>query len=97
MSLYDAAIDAAKERFRPILMTAISFLFGVFPLILATGTGSEARVVMGVALFGGMSVATLLGVFMYPMLFIFIGKIFKYEQKRDAQAAITAQEETQDA
>ena len=88
MSLFDAAIESARQRFRPILMTAFSFILGVLPLVVASGAGAEARVVMGVALLGGMSAATLLGVFFYPMLFIFIGKIGKYEQKRD-QAAQT--------
>lgn len=82
-SLFDSAIEAAKSRFRPILMTAFSFILGVFPLVVAAGTGSEARKVMGMALLGGMSVATLLGVFFYPMLFVLIGKIAKYEKKRD--------------
>jgi HAE1 family hydrophobic/amphiphilic exporter-1 len=85
LSLYDAAIKAAKSRFRPILMTAFSFILGVMPLVIASGAGSEARVVMGMALLGGMTLATLLGVFFYPMLFVFIGKIAKYEQKRDLQ------------
>ena len=82
LSLLEAAITAAKSRFRPILMTAFSFILGVFPLVIASGTGSEARKVMGMALLGGMTVATLLGVFLYPMLFIFIGKIAGYEKKR---------------
>ena len=51
-SLYDAAIAAAKSRFRPILMTAFSFILGVFPLVVASGTGAEARKVMGMALLG---------------------------------------------
>jgi HAE1 family hydrophobic/amphiphilic exporter-1 len=85
LSLYDAAIKAARMRFRPILMTAFSFILGILPLVVATGAGAEARVVMGMALLGGMSLATLLGVFYYPMLFIFIGKIARYEQKRDLQ------------
>ena len=85
LSLFDAAVKAAELRFRPILMTAFSFIFGVLPLVVASGAGSEARVVMGMALLGGMSIATLLGVFFYPMLFVFIGKIAKYEQKRDLQ------------
>ena len=55
------------------------------PLVVASGSGAEARVVMGVALLGGMTLATLLGVFFYPMLFVFIGKVGKYEQKRDKQ------------
>lgn len=87
LSLYDAAIKAARLRFRPILMTAFSFILGIFPLVLATGAGAEARVVMGMALLGGMSLATLLGVFFYPMFFVLIGKIGKYEQKRDMQAS----------
>jgi HAE1 family hydrophobic/amphiphilic exporter-1 len=82
LSLYDAAVKAAKMRFRPILMTAFSFIFGVFPLVFASGAGSEARVVMGMALLGGMSLATILGVFFYPMLFVFVGKIGRYEEKR---------------
>jgi len=83
MSLYDAAMESAKLRFRPILMTAFSFILGVLPLVVATGAGAEARKVMGVALLGGMTIATILGVVMYPLLYIFIGRIAKYEQKRD--------------
>jgi HAE1 family hydrophobic/amphiphilic exporter-1 len=83
LSLFDAAIAAAKSRFRPILMTAFSFILGVFPLVIAAGSGAESRKVMGMALLGGMSLATLLGVFLYPMLFVAIGKLFGYEKKRD--------------
>jgi HAE1 family hydrophobic/amphiphilic exporter-1 len=85
MNLFEAAVEAARSRFRPILMTAFSFILGVLPLVFAAGTGSEARKVMGMALLGGMTLATLLGVFFYPMLFIMIGKIFGYEKKRDRQ------------
>jgi len=83
LSLFDAAIKAAKSRFRPILMTAFSFILGVFPLVVASGSGAEARKVMGMALLGGMTIATLLGVFLYPMLFVFIGKIAGYEKQRE--------------
>ncbi|MDX2451735.1 MAG: efflux RND transporter permease subunit [Desulfosarcina sp.] len=85
LSLYDAAIKAATMRFRPILMTAFSFILGVMPLVVASGAGAEARVVMGVALLGGMTLATILGVFFYPMLFVFIGKVAGYEKKRELQ------------
>ena len=85
LSLFDAAMAAAKSRFRPILMTAFSFILGVFPLVIASGSGAEARKVMGMALLGGMGLATLLGVFLYPMLFVFIGKIAGYEKKRDLE------------
>ena len=87
LSLFDAAVKSARLRFRPILMTAFSFILGVLPLVVATGAGAEARVVMGMALLGGMTLATLLGVFFYPMLFVFIGKIARYEKKRSLQEA----------
>ncbi len=64
-------------------MTAFSFILGVFPLVIATGSGAEARKVMGMALLGGMSMATILGLFFYPMLFVFIGKLAGYEKKRE--------------
>ena len=83
-SLFDAAIESARLRFRPILMTAFSFILGILPLVIASGAGAEARKVMGMALLGGMTVATILGVFFYPMLFVFIGKIARYEKKRDS-------------
>jgi HAE1 family hydrophobic/amphiphilic exporter-1 len=85
LSLYDAAMDAAKLRFRPILMTVFSFVLGILPLVLASGSGAEARKVMGMALLGGIGIATFLGVFMYPMLFVMIGKLFGYEKKRDLE------------
>ena len=83
MSLFDAAIESAKIRFRPILMTAFSFILGILPLVVATGAGALSRKVMGVALLGGMCLATLLGVFFYPMLFVLVGKLCRYEKKRD--------------
>jgi HAE1 family hydrophobic/amphiphilic exporter-1 len=90
LSLYDAAVKAAKLRFRPILMTAFSFILGVFPLVVASGAGAEARKVMGMALLGGMTIATVLGVFLYPMFFIAVGKFFKFEQKREAAKTVEA-------
>jgi HAE1 family hydrophobic/amphiphilic exporter-1 len=82
LSLFEAAVKSARLRFRPILMTAFSFILGVMPLVIASGAGAEARVVMGMALLGGMTLATVLGVFFYPMLYIFIGKVGRYEKKR---------------
>ena len=84
-SLLESAIESARLRFRPILMTAFSFILGVLPLVFAAGAGAEARQVMGMALLGGMGIATILGVFFYPMLFILIGKIARYEEKRASQ------------
>jgi HAE1 family hydrophobic/amphiphilic exporter-1 len=71
----EAALEAARQRFRPILMTALSFIFGVLPLLVATGAGAEARKVMGMAVFAGMVAATALGVFFVPVLFVVIEKL----------------------
>jgi HAE1 family hydrophobic/amphiphilic exporter-1 len=68
----DAALVAARERFRPILMTAFSFILGVIPLLIATGAGAEARKVMGMTVFSGMLVATIIGVLIVPALYIFV-------------------------
>ena len=84
---FEAAVTACRLRLRPILMTAFSFILGIFPLVIASGAGAEARKVMGMALLGGMTLATLLGVFFYPMLFVLIGKLGRYEQKREAMKA----------
>lgn len=86
-TLYNAAMEAARLRFRPILMTAFSFILGILPLLIASGAGAEARKVMGMTLFGGMLLATVIGVLMYPLLFILVGRIAGYEKKRDKNQA----------
>ncbi len=75
MEPLDAALAAARDRFRPILMTAFSFILGVMPLLVATGAGAEARKVMGMTVFSGMLAATVLGVLIVPALFVFIETI----------------------
>ncbi len=76
----DAAELAAKLRFRPVLMTAFSFVLGVTPLIFASGSGAVSRIMMGVTVFSGMLVATILGVFLTPAFFVFIEK-FGWKKK----------------
>lgn len=80
-SLMEAAMTAAKLRFRPILMTAFAFILGVVPLLTATGAGSQARIVMGMTVFSGMLVATVLGVLIVPGLFVMIESIGKKKNK----------------
>jgi HAE1 family hydrophobic/amphiphilic exporter-1 len=70
-----AALDAAKLRLRPILMTAFAFILGVVPLVRAAGAGAESRKVMGITVFAGMLVATFLAVFLVPALFVMIEKM----------------------
>lgn len=80
-SLTEAAIGAAKLRVRPILMTAFAFILGVMPLVFASGSNAIARNIMGLALVGGMALATLLGLVVYPLLFIVIGKISRLDKR----------------
>jgi HAE1 family hydrophobic/amphiphilic exporter-1 len=70
----EAALNAAKLRFRPILMTAFAFILGVVPLLTASGAGAESRKVMGMAVFSGMLIATILGVLLIPMLYVAVEK-----------------------
>jgi HAE1 family hydrophobic/amphiphilic exporter-1 len=72
MDVVDAAIEAARLRFRPILMTAFAFILGVVPLVIASGAGAYGRRVMGLAVFSGMLVATAIGVLLVPALFVLV-------------------------
>jgi len=72
--LVEAALSAAKLRLRPILMTAFAFILGVVPLLTASGAGAESRKVMGMTVFSGMLVATILGVLLIPMLYVAVEK-----------------------
>ena len=69
LAIPDAAIEAAKLRFRPILMTAFSFVLGTFPLVVASGAGAGARTALGTAVFAGLTVATILGVVLTPGIY----------------------------
>jgi multidrug efflux pump subunit AcrB len=75
MPVVEAAIEAAKLRFRPILMTSLAFIIGCLPLAIASGAGAAARKSMGTAVVGGMTMATTLGVFLIPVLFVVVERI----------------------
>ena len=72
LSLKDAAIEAARLRFRPILMTSMAFILGVVPLLLASGAGAASRHSIGTGVFGGMLAATFLAVFFVPLFFVLV-------------------------
>jgi hydrophobe/amphiphile efflux-1 (HAE1) family protein len=72
---YQAAVEASRLRLRPILMTSFAFIFGVIPLIVATGAGAEMRQSLGVAVFSGMLGVTLFGVFLTPIFFDLVQRI----------------------
>jgi len=75
LSITKAAVEASQQRLRPILMTALSTLLGIFPLVIAVGAGAASRQSLGTAVFGGMLVATFLSLFVVPVLYIVIGTI----------------------
>jgi HAE1 family hydrophobic/amphiphilic exporter-1 len=70
-----AAVGAAKLRLRPIIMTSFAFILGVVPLILASGAGAASRISMGITVFSGMLAATLLAIFLVPVLFVTVAKL----------------------
>src|SRR6185369_8797382 len=70
MSIVEAAITAARLRLRPILMTAMAFILGVFPLVFATGAGAASRQAIGTAVFFGMAGNTFLGLLFTPVLYV---------------------------
>jgi HAE1 family hydrophobic/amphiphilic exporter-1 len=73
--LVDAALEGARLRLRPILMTSFAFIFGCLPLWIADGAGAAARRMLGTTVVAGMSAATLLGIFFVPALFVFVERI----------------------
>ncbi|GGB18475.1 multidrug efflux RND transporter permease subunit [Sphingomonas metalli] len=68
----DAALEAAKIRLRPILMTSFAFIFGVLPLAISTGAGANSRIAIGTAVIGGMLSATFLAIFYIPLFFVLV-------------------------
>ncbi len=73
--IVEAALDAARLRLRPILMTSIAFIAGVFPLVVSTGAGAEMRHAMGVAVFAGMIGVTFFGLFLTPVFYVVLEKL----------------------
>ena len=81
-SAFEAAIEAAKMRLRPIIMTSLAFVLGVLPLAIASGAGSASQNEIGTAVIGGMLTATFLAPFLIPMFFFVVtGKLFKPKTK----------------
>jgi multidrug efflux pump len=73
----DAALEAARIRLRPILMTSFAFIFGVVPLAISTGAGANSHVAIGTSVIGGMLTATLLAIFYIPLFFVLVRRGFR--------------------
>ena len=86
-SARDAAIEAARLRLRPILMTSLAFIFGVLPLAIATGAGAASRIAIGTAVIGGMITGTLLAIFFVPAFFVVVRRGWRRGSKSAARPA----------
>lgn len=94
MPLVDAAIDGAKLRFRPIMMTAFAFILGVVPLVVASGAGAAARVSIGLSVFGGMLFASTVGLFFIPLLYVLVqGLVYRLFGQKPATPPVGLQEQ----
>ena len=89
-TLADAAIQAAKLRFRPIVMTSLAFILGVVPLALASGAGAASQRALGVGVIGGMLTATLLGVIFVPIFFVWVLSLLPKNRDKPAPDALPA-------
>jgi HAE1 family hydrophobic/amphiphilic exporter-1 len=87
ISLVEAALEGAKLRLRPILMTSFSFILGCVPLMLAGGSGAASRGVMGTAVVFGMTIATLAGIFLIPVCYVFVQGLAEWGRKKPANVA----------
>ena len=90
MEVAAAAMDAAKLRLRPILMTSFAFILGVLPLVRAAGAGAESRKVMGMAVFAGLLVATTLAIYTVPSFYVLVEKYFVRDKKTKVLSPETA-------
>jgi multidrug efflux pump len=77
LTTLEAALEAARLRLRPILMTSLAFIAGVLPLAIATGAGAQSRIAIGTAVIGGMLTATVLAIFFVPMFFVLVRRLFR--------------------
>jgi multidrug efflux pump len=96
MPLAEATLEAARLRFRPILMTSFAFIMGLFPLVISSGAGAAARQSLGTVVLGGMLVATGLGVFVIPTLYVLserAGKLLGIKIKAADEEDVDAEQE----
>lgn len=85
MSVHDAALEAAAERFRPILMTTLSAMFGALPLAFATGVGAELRRPLGITIVGGLFLSQMLTLYTTPVIYLLMSKLQKKRKRPISQ------------
>src|SRR5262245_39185669 len=92
MEILDAAVEAARLRFRPILMTSFAFILGVLPLVLATGAGASARKSIGISVFSGMIASTCLAVLFVPSFYVVLQRFEEFRSRRRKAPAVAEAE-----
>ncbi|MBV6479286.1 MAG: Efflux pump membrane transporter BepE [Ignavibacteria bacterium] len=93
IELLESALNAARLRLRPILMTSFAFILGVIPLVIASGAGAEARKIMGMSVFSGLLIATILGIILIPALFVMVEKYIA--KKKSTEQAFLLPDKTE--
>jgi multidrug efflux pump subunit AcrB len=91
MGLIEAAVHAAQQRLRPILMTSLAFMFGVLPLAISSGAGSGAQNAVGTGVVGGTLSATALGIFFVPVFFVVVSSLLTPSRLGDVAGPSTAE------
>jgi multidrug efflux pump len=90
-SKLEAIVEASSTRLRPILMTTAAMVFGVIPLVIATGAGAAGRQSMGIVIFTGLSIGTLFTLFVVPAMYLFLAEDHHLRQKNKGDHAATGQ------
>jgi HAE1 family hydrophobic/amphiphilic exporter-1 len=91
MSLLDSAVEGARLRFRPVMMTSFAFILGLVPLVIASGAGAASRRAVGTPVFAGMLASALVGVFVIPMLYVVFQWLRERTGRRPAEAPAAAE------
>jgi HAE1 family hydrophobic/amphiphilic exporter-1 len=86
-TIAESAVEGARLRFRPVMMTSFAFIFGLLPLVIAQGAGALSRRAVGTPVFGGMIAAALFGIFVIPMLYV----VFQWLRERTARRAVSSE------
>lgn len=87
LSIVDAAREGATRRFRAVMMTAVSFIIGIMPMMLATGAGAQSRRIIGTTVFSGMLVATMVGILFIPSLYVLFQRMREWAHRRGKRGA----------
>ena len=88
--ILDSAVEAARARLRPIVMTSLAFILGVVPLVLASGAGASARASIGITVFSGMIASTCLAVLFVPSFFVMVQRFEEWRASRKATTSASA-------